>query len=147
MCVNYVHELTCVSRLPWSQLVYRTRTSRQHVIAISPYLPSTFYRALSDTFVRLQMSRLAQQWREATYVKQLPLGSLAAAASVLFALALSERFIVGPMRKRQEALGLAPSVSIFGDIAVSRQNVDARQLPDGSMLLGDGSIVIKGASR
>ena len=93
------------------------------------------------------MSRLAQQWREATYVKQLPLGSLAAAASVLFALALSERFIVGPMRKRQEALGLAPSVSIFGDIAVSRQNVDARQLPDGSMLLGDGPIVKKGASR
>jgi hypothetical protein len=120
------------------------------VLAISPYLPSTFYRALkyvSHTFVSLQMSRLAQQWREATYVKQLPLGSLAAAASVLFALALSERFIVGPMRKRQEALGLAPSVSIFGDIAVSRQNVDARQLPDGSMLLGDGSIVKKGASR
>ena len=93
------------------------------------------------------MSRLAQQWREATYVKQLPLGSLAAAASVLFALALSERFIVGPMRKRQEVLGLAPSVSIFGDIAVSRPNVEARQLPDGSMLLGDGSIVKKGASR
>ena len=93
------------------------------------------------------MSRLAQQWREATYVKQLPLYSLAAAASALFALALSERFIVGPMRKRQEALGQAPSVSIFGDIAVSRPNVEARQLPDGSMLLGDGSIVKKGASR
>ena len=123
------------------------------MLAISPYLRllsfvhGTVHRIESLTFVSLQMSRLAQQWREATYVKQLPLGSLAAAASVLFALALSERFIVGPMRKRQEELGLAPSVSIFGDIAVSRQNVDARQLPDGSMLLGDGSIVKKGASR
>ena len=142
----------CVSASP---VVYLSQdpvctAARARHLAEPPELPSTFvpctgYEPL--TFVSLQMSRLAQQWREATYVKQLPLGSLAAAASVLFALALSERFIVGPMRKRQEALGLAPSVSIFGDIAVSRQNVDARQLPDGSMLLGDGSIVKKGASR
>ena len=122
--------------------------ARARHLAVPPVYFCTVHRGYETlTFVSQQMSRLAQQWREATYVKQLPLGSLAAAASVLFALALSERFIVGPMRKRQEALGLAPSVSIFGDIAVSRQNVDARQLPDGSMLLGDGSIVKKGASR
>ena len=140
---------TCVSRLP--PVSSTCRRFVQHVLAISPHLRFVANSARAAARVGRaegpQMSRLAQQWREATYVKQLPLYSLAAAASALFALALSERFIVGPMRKRQEALGQAPSVSIFGDIAVSRPNVEARQLPDGSMLLGDGSIVKKGASR
>ncbi len=93
------------------------------------------------------MSRLVQQWRDITFVKRFPVGSWLAAGSCLLALALSERFIVGPMRKQQEAAGSAPSVSIFGDIAVSRPDLNARQLPDGSTLLSDGSIVKKGASR
>ena len=74
-----------------------------------------------------------------------PLGTWIAAGACLAGLALSERFIVGPLRKKQEAEGVAPSTSIFGDIAVvtgrgSQLQGSKTKLPDGSMLMEDGSI-------
>ena len=64
------------------------------------------------------------------------------AGAVMFGLFLSERYIVGPMRKQQEAEGTAPSVSVFGDIAVvtGRVHTASKRLPDGSTLMEDGSI-------
>lgn len=62
----------------------------------------------------------------------------------LIGLAISERYIVGPMRREQEAAGTAPSTSIFGDIAVLKgSEPKTRKLPDGSILNDDGSIVSK----
>lgn len=79
-----------------------------------------------------------------------PLGTWIATGSCLAGLALSERFIVGPMRKKQEAEGVAPSASIFGDIAVvtgSAQYKSKTKLPDGSVLMEDGSIQRTAAPR
>ena len=64
-----------------------------------------------------------------------------AAGTCLLALALSERYIVGPMRKQQQEEGTAPSVSIFGDIAAEAGGpIKKRTLPGGSVLNEDGSI-------
>ena len=91
-----------------------------------------------------RFSRLRRQWSEATMVKNFPVGSWLLAGSCLCGLALLERFVTGPMRKEQEAAGAAPSVSIFGDIAVSKPRVGQKTLPDGSKLMEDGSIRRKG---
>ena len=72
-----------------------------------------------------------------------PVGTWIAAGTALAGLALSERYIVGPMRKKQEADGTAPSTSIFGDIAVVRGSSASKapkKLPDGAVLMDDGSI-------
>ena len=72
-----------------------------------------------------------------------PVGTWIATGACLAGLALSERFIVGPMRKQQEAEGVAPSTSLFGDIAVvtgSAQKKSQAKLPDGLVLMEDGSI-------
>ena len=73
-----------------------------------------------------------------------PVGTWIAAGACLAGLALSERFIVGPLRKQQEAEGTAPSTSIFGDIAVVTGEAHTKKsqakLPDGLVLMDDGSI-------
>jgi hypothetical protein len=73
-----------------------------------------------------------------------PVGTWIAAGACLGGLALSERFIVGPMRKQQEAEGTAPSTSLFGDIAVVTGEAYTKKsqakLPDGMVLMEDGSI-------
>ena len=73
-----------------------------------------------------------------------PVGTWIATGACLAGLALSERFIVGPMRKQQEAEGTAPSTSLFGDIAVVTGEVYTKKsqakLPDGLVLMDDGSI-------
>ena len=88
--------------------------------------------------------RWRQQLNAALGVKSFPVGSWFLAGSCLIGLALSERYIVGPMRRDQEAAGTAPSTSIFGDIAVlTGSTPKKRELPDGSILNEDGSIVRK----
>ena len=73
-----------------------------------------------------------------------PVGTWIATGACLAGLALSERFIVGPMRKQQEAEGTAPSTSLFGDIAVVTGEVYTKKsqakLPDDLVLMDDGSI-------
>ena len=73
-----------------------------------------------------------------------PVGTWIAAGACLAGLALSERFIVGPLRKQQEAEGTAPGTSIFGDIAAVTGEAHTKKqqakLPDGLVLLDDGSI-------
>lgn len=86
---------------------------------------------------------MSKQWRDATHVKSFPVGTWMAAGACLFGLFLTERYIVGPMRKKQEAEGVAPSVSVFGDISVvtgTRVHTASKELPDGSVLMDDGSI-------
>lgn len=86
--------------------------------------------------------RFRRQVREATTIRRFPLGTWMAAGAALFCLAMSERFIVGPMRKEQEASGNAPGVSVFGDIAAftGRVHTKEKTLADGSTLQEDGSI-------
>ena len=74
-------------------------------------------------------------------MKNFPLGTWLAAGSCLILLAISERYYVGPLRKQQQAAGVAPSVSIFGDISAGGPGQPApAKLPDGAVLMDDGSI-------
>ena len=88
---------------------------------------------------------MLRQWREATGLKSFPVGSWLAAGACLAGLGLLEYFVTGPIRKQQERLGAAPSVSIFGDVAKEKPSTGPRELPDGSILMEDGSIRRQGA--
>ena len=84
-----------------------------------------------------------QQVKDVIGDRPFPVRTWMIAGSCLIGLAVLERYVTGPLRKKQEAAGAAPSVSIFGDISVVKSvpaDVGPRELPDGSKLLADGSI-------
>ena len=87
--------------------------------------------------------RWQRQLREATGIKNFPVGSWMTAGACLCCLGLLEVFVTGPIRRQQQENGAAPSVSIFGDATPKERpfGTKPRVLPDGRRLMEDGSIV------
>ena len=122
------------------------RTRAQLECGCRPFLlPPPARRALTRTEARSRVEMGASLGTTASGAPaRFPVGTWIAAGACLAGLALSERFIVGPLRKQQEAEGTAPSTSIFGDIAVVTGEAHTKKsqakLPDGLVLMDDGSI-------
>ena len=87
--------------------------------------------------------RFRRQFREATFIKNFPVKSWMGAGMLLVGLGISERYYIGPLRKKQQDAGVAPSISIFGDITPSslhRPAQTSQKLANGMTLQADGSI-------